>query len=156
MYKGLEHTHNLFRWILLIIAIITIYKYYIGWKGNKKFTSGDNILGSSFIAVMHLQLLIGLVLYFFLSPISQAAMSNMALTMKDPVLRFWGVEHFAGMLIAVIVAQVGRIISKKSANDIDKYKKGFIYYLISILIVIASIPWPFRIDGIARGWFPGM
>ena len=80
----------------------------------------------------------------------------MALTMKDPVLRFWGVEHFAGMLIAVIVAQVGRIISKKSANDIDKYKKGFIYYLISILIVIASIPWPFRIDGIARGWFPGM
>jgi hypothetical protein len=37
--------------------------------------------------------------------------------MKDSVLRFYAVEHLAGMLLAVVVAQVGYSISKRAPTD---------------------------------------
>jgi hypothetical protein len=59
------------------------------------------------------------------------------------------------MLVAIIIAQVGRIISKKRTIDEQKFKIGAVYFIISLLIILLSIPWPFR-ENIGRGWFPGM
>ncbi|MEI7670060.1 MAG: hypothetical protein WCJ33_08255 [Pseudomonadota bacterium] len=156
MYSILNHTHSSLRWVVSILAIYTIYKYYIGWKNKSAFAKEDNRLGALYVGSLHLQLVIGLLLYFVYSPIVQAAMSNMKLAMKDSALRFWAVEHITMMILAVIVAQVGRIVSKKSSSDSEKYRKGFVYFLISIIIILLAIPWPFRVEGIARGWFPGM
>lgn len=156
MYSALNHTHSFLRWIVLIVAIYTIYRYYTGWKSKRTFSIGDNRLGAVFVGTLHLQLVIGLLLYFVYSPVVKTALSSMSIAMKDPVLRFWAVEHITMMIIAVVVAQVGRIVSKKSKTDAEKYRKGFIYFLIAIIIILIAIPWPFRMEGIHRGWFPGM
>ncbi len=155
MYQGLLHTHNLLRWVVLILAAIAIYRYLTGWLHKKTFTKGDNRIGAFFVGSLHLQLLIGLVLYFFLSPITKVALNDFGLAMKDAVLRFWAVEHFTMMLLAVVIAQVGRTISKKRSTDEQKFKIGAVYFIISVLMIVMSIPWPFR-ENIGRGWFPGM
>jgi Na+-driven multidrug efflux pump len=155
MYQGLLHTHNLLRWVVLIFAFVAIYRYVTGLTGKKTFKAADNLWGALYVGSLHLQLLIGLVLYFFLSPITKVAMSDMGRAMKDAVLRFWGVEHITIMILAVIIAQVGRTISKKRQADDQKFRIGAVYFIISLLLILMSIPWPFR-EQIGRSWFPGM
>jgi len=80
MYTGFLHLHDTLRWLLLVSLVITLVKYLAGWLGNQPWKKVDNILGIVFTSLMDLQLLTGLVLYFFLSPES----SHKACTQ-----RFW-------------------------------------------------------------------
>ena len=70
--------------------------------------------------------------------------------MKNGVERFWAVEHFAGMLIAIILITIARGKAKYL-----NYKVASWLYLIALVIILATVPWPFR-EGIGRPWFPGM
>lgn len=72
--------------------------------------------------------------------------------MKSTVMRFWLVEHLIGMLIGITLITVGRISAKKATEDSAKFKKIAIFFTIGIIVILASIPWPFRAE-IARGWF---
>jgi hypothetical protein len=35
------------------------------------------------------------------------------------------------------------------------YSKTFTYFLIALILILLSIPWPFRAEEIARPLFPG-
>ena len=116
MYTGLLHLHNSLRWLILLLALITLLKYFMGWFSQKSWRKSDNILSIVFTSVMDLQLLTGLVLYFFVSPITQAAFQDFGAAMKNADLRFYAVEHFLMMLIAVVLVHIGRSKSKKAAE----------------------------------------
>jgi predicted tellurium resistance membrane protein TerC len=96
--------------------------------------------------IVHLQLVIGVALYL-LSPKVQFT-GNM---MSSPILRFYTIEHFLLMVIAVILATVGLVTARRVKEDKRKFKRIFVYYLIAFLIMIASTPWPFR--NLGTGWF---
>jgi len=88
---------------------------------------------------MWLQVLIGLGLYFGLSPWGLNGLKQYG--MKDPTARFFGMEHIAVMIIAAILAQVGRIALKRAPSDTIKHKKAFTYFGIALLLVLLMIPW---------------
>jgi hypothetical protein len=67
----------------------------------------------------------------------------MGTTMKDPVMRFFAVEHPFMMLLAVIVAQAGFSLSKRAGSDRAKFVRAAICYTISAVLILAAIPWPF-------------
>ena len=119
--------------------------------------SGHPVLGRRgtrdwlFTSLLNLQFVLGLVLYG-INPITRSALSNFAGTMKDSVLRFYAVEHLGGMLLAVVVAQVGYSISKRVPTDRGKFLTAAIFYPIEGLLILASIPWPFMKYG--RPLFP--
>ncbi|MDQ3395734.1 MAG: hypothetical protein M3512_16730 [Bacteroidota bacterium] len=144
MYNTILIIHSWTRWFVLIFALIAIIKAFRGWQGNLKFEKSDSSIGGMFVGTMHLQVLLGLLLYFWLSPDTDIAFSDFGAAMKNPTLRFWAVEHIIGMVIAVVVAQVGRNKSKTATEDIQKHRKTFIYYLISIVIVLLSMPYVIR------------
>ena len=73
MYIGFLHLHSTFRWLLLLSLIFAIVKYIAGWLGNQPWKKSDNLLGISILWLIDLQLVTGLTLYFFLSPITQIA-----------------------------------------------------------------------------------
>ncbi|MFN6091870.1 MAG: hypothetical protein ACK44N_05605, partial [Bacteroidota bacterium] len=79
--------------------------------------------------------------------------SNMAVAMKNPVTRFWTVEHITMMIMAIVFITIGNIRSKKMDTDAGKYKQILIWFGLALLVIIAAMPWPFRVDGIGRGWF---
>jgi len=153
MYSGLLHTHSFLRWVVLILALVAVVTYFMGWLGKKNYTRRDDSIGLFFVASMHTQLLIGLLLYFVFSPITKVAMSDMGAAMKDPVLRYWSVEHITGMVVAVILAQMGRTMSKRSLSHENKFKRGAIFYLLSLLVILAMIPWPWMAN-IGRSLMP--
>jgi formate/nitrite transporter FocA (FNT family) len=73
--------------------------------------------------------------------------------MKNPELRFFVVEHFLGMLIAIALVTIGHVKAKKQSESWAKHKLIFTYYTIALILILISIPWPFRMVGEGRGWF---
>lgn len=141
MYTGFLHLHDTLRWLLLLSLITTLVKYLIGWFGNRHWKKTDNLMGIVFTSLMDIQLLTGLVLYFFLSPITKMALSDFGAAMKDADLRFYAVEHITMMTIAVVLVHIGRAKSKKATSDRGKFKTATIFYGIALLVILAAIPW---------------
>lgn len=157
MEKGLLHLHNLLRWVVLILLLVAIYKSFTAGK-TKPFTQSDNKIGLFLMIACDIMLLIGLY-QWFTGPwglkMIQGAEGGMSEVMKNKFNRFWAVEHFAGMLIAIILVHIGRAYGKKNIPDMVKHKRTLLFFGLALLIILISIPWPFR-EGIGRPWFPGM
>jgi hypothetical protein len=143
MYEILLTIHSYLRWIITILAIYVIVKAILGIVNKSEFTNSDSKTGLFFMISCDVQLLIGLLLYFWFSPITTSAFANFGAAMKDKELRFWAVEHIAGMLIAWLLVHIGRAKSKKG-DDLAKHKSSLIYYGLAIVIIMASIPWANR------------
>jgi hypothetical protein len=86
------------------------------------------------------------VLYFFLSPITTLALSDFGAAMKNPGLRFWAVEHAFGMFLAVALAHVGRVRTRK-AGSLRRHRVAAIFFGLSLLLILLSIPWPGTANG---------
>lgn len=158
MTTGMLHLHSVLRYLVLFFALWAIFKSMSGMGGNKAFTKGDQRPGLFFMISMDVQLLVGLILYFTggfgLNSIKSLGMGE---TMKNSITRFFAVEHLIGMLVALVLVHIGYAATKKAElTDQKKYKKSFWLYLIALVVIIASIPWPFREVGAGRSWFPGM
>jgi hypothetical protein len=144
MYNFFLILHSWTRWLVIIMAIIAIYRAFAGWQNNKPFVKEDHIIGGVFIGLIHLQVLIGLILYFILSPITQTAFEDFGAAMRNSELRFWAVEHITGMILAAVIAQVGRILSKKAPTDRLKHKRAFIYFIIAFVLILITMPYIIR------------
>jgi len=141
MYTGLLHSHNLLRWLVLITLVLAVVFAFIGWFTNKSWTKRDKIAGMLLTLFMDIQLLLGLSLYFFFSPITKAAFADFGAAMKDKDLRFYAVEHILMMVIAVVLVHIGRAKSKKATTDWKKHRIAAIWYGIALIIILAGIPW---------------
>src|SRR6266540_802573 len=93
--------HSLLRWAVLAFGLLAAARALQGWFGPRPWTRLDDRAGKYFVMSLDLQTLVGLVLYGGLSPITRAAFGNMAVTMKDTLLRFYAVEHLSMMLLGL-------------------------------------------------------
>ncbi|MFY0652908.1 MAG: hypothetical protein JXQ96_12775 [Cyclobacteriaceae bacterium] len=141
MYPAILFIHSWLRWIVLILFLISIYKSFAGFSGNKEYAKGDNALAASLLGCLHLQLLFGLLLYFVFSPITTTAFSGDVSPMKDASIRYWAVEHIAMMIIAVVVAQIGRSKTKKLEESKSKFKTQLIFFSIALVLILSRVPW---------------
>lgn len=140
MYGVLLFLHNLTRWIVVLAAIWALIQMYGGWFRKTPWTDGDSQASRFFTISLDVQLLIGVVLYI-VSPLMQTAMQDFGAAMGDSDLRFFAVEHVLMMLIAVVVAHVGSAMAKRAIDDVKKHRSAAIWFTISVVIVLASIPW---------------
>jgi len=143
LYTIILVLHSIVRWLVIIFALLAIGRAFAGWFGRKAWGSIDDRLGMVYTMTFDLQVLAGILLYFFLSPLTTQALRNFGAAMGNNIARFFTVEHLVLMLIAVGVAHVGRSLSKKPTDDRGKFKRAAIFYTISILLVLAAVPWPF-------------
>ncbi len=150
VFNLLKHTHSGLRWIVLILLLYAIYNAFSKKKNNVDYTLGDRKLNMFAMISCHLQLTIGLIMYF-MHPQIMAGLSKMGVVMKDGHLRHMVIEHLFGMLIALVIITVGHSKSKKLTDSSAKHKKIFVFYLIGLIIILLSIPWPFR--GWGNWWF---
>ncbi len=140
MYSALLPIHNILRWAFLALAIWVLVKSVIGLMGNKTFTPGDKKLGGILLGFAHLQLLIGIILWF-ISPNVQAALANMGGAMKDSFQRMQLLEHPLTMILAIVLIQIGRIKTKKAYADSDKHRRTVVYLGIGLVLILSRIPW---------------
>lgn len=154
MGTGLQHTHNLLRWAVVLFGLLTLITAMRGLNGKKEFTKGDKRTALYLLISCDLQLLLGLALYFTKHWFD--ALKAGGSVMKDSIARFWTVEHAVGMLVAIILVHIGYAGTKGSRPHGAKFRRLFWCTLIALILIAAMVPWPFRAPGIARPWFPGM
>lgn len=141
MYVAALFTHSWLRWIVLVLGLALLLAAIGGLRQGLSWQSSHERLHRIFLAALDIQFLLGIALYVFLSPISKAALANMGAAMKDPTLRFFGVEHVFTMVIAVAVAHVGRVRSKRKEGK-ARYRTTMITQIVFIVLVLIAIPWP--------------
>jgi len=138
LYLVLKHLHSIMRWILLVSLLITLVYSLIGISRRARLSGSGIYTARLTLAFAHLQLLVGLVLYL-ISPkvIFEAA------SMQSPILRFFLVEHFLGMVIAVALITAGYFSMKKRTITPSSSRIVFWFYLAALFVMLLIIPWPF-------------
>lgn len=141
MYSFLQYTHSWTRWIVLILIVLVLIQSWLGWLNQQKFTSTNRKSALFLLIFSHLQLVMGLLLYFVYSPNVQQAFKDFKFAMKDKMLRFWAVEHISMMLIAIILIQIGYSRAKRIKNDTSKHKNLAIFTTIAVIVILLGINW---------------
>jgi len=134
--------HSTLRWLILAAGIVATVRAWSGLLGRGSWTRTDSLAARVFVMGMDIQLVVGVLLYGVFSPVVAAAMSRTAIAMQNRGLRFWMVEHPLAMMVAVALAHVGWLRAKRSTGP-DVHRQASLYFTLAILIVLASIPWPY-------------
>jgi hypothetical protein len=151
MFTVLLQVHSILRWVILILLVLSIVQSLIGWIRRRELREGDTKLWLFTMISAHTTLLIGLILLLFgrFGILSSGLPEGVEL-MKDKFYRFFWVEHPTGMLIATVLITLGRGVARKQIKDPLKYKRAFCLFLLALVIILATIPWPGR-EIVGRG-----
>ena len=133
--------HNYLRWIVLILAAIALIRTYTGLFRNREWGDADRKVGIFFSAAMDLQLLLGLILYIFLSPLTRTIFQDFGAAMQDEAIRFFAIEHLFYMLVAVALIHVGNSRAKKATVSRIKYRNAAMFYSLAVLLILIAMPW---------------
>lgn len=142
MYHTLLIIHSYWRWVVLISLLLAIYKSYFGWKKQLNFNKNDNLLRHLTATILHIQLILGLMLYS-LSPLVKYFYQDFIHAIHLREIRFFGMEHIFAMIISITIITIGSIKANRKLDDNQKFKTMFWYYLIGLLLIFTSIPWAF-------------
>ena len=141
MYETVKFLHSYWAYLVLVILVISTINALIKLFGNKEFGAFDFRISLFALIVIHIQLLIGIVLYFVSPYFSTLLESGMGNVMKNSVLRSNIVEHPLTMIVAVILITLGYSKHKKKLTSKPKFKRLAIFYTIALVLVLAKIPW---------------
>ena len=130
MYAGLLHLHSVLRYAVLILVLLSIFQAIAA--GDKPFTANHKKVNLFALISAHIQLIIGLGLYFISPNVDLSRMS-------EPTFRYWNVEHISMMIVAIILITVGYSKSKKAVEAKAKHRAIYIYYTLAIVIVLLAI-----------------
>lgn len=139
------HLHSGLRWIVLVGLIVAVIVALQGFMGNKTFTDKTRKLTLIAFIGSHIQLLVGLFLWFTSGKVSFSR------PMASDLLRFFTVEHSFMMFIGIALITIGYMKAKRAETDKLKYKAILLFYGIGLLVILAGIPWPFR-EALGAGW----
>jgi hypothetical protein len=116
------------------MILMAIIQSLAGWLGKRPYTDLNRKINLFALISAHTQLLIGIVL-LFISPLVKFSGD----TMKDNTLRYFTVEHWVMMVIAIVLITVGHSKSKKIVLPEAKHKTIAIFYIIAFLVILGAI-----------------
>ena len=141
MYELTLTLHSWLRWGALLAGIGATAILFLSGRDSQSVRTADR-WGLMFMIMLDLQLLLGLLLYVALSPITSAIFANFGAAMRDPAARFWAVEHVSLMLFAVVIAHVGRVLARKAATPSAKRTRLLVCFTLATIALLAGTPWP--------------
>lgn len=145
------YLHSWNRWLILIAGLFVLVLAFKGLSAKTDYTGTQRRWSLIFLSSLHLQLLVGLLMYFIFSPLTTLALDNFGAAMKDSVLRYWAVEHAFVNIIAIALAQTGSILVKRIPDAKSKHKRTLVWTGIAFLLILAMIP--MGMMGVDRPWF---
>ncbi|MET3503869.1 MULTISPECIES: cytochrome B [Mucilaginibacter] len=134
LYSFFKEFHSGFRYIVIVLVLLALVRAFMGWLGKRPYGEGNRKLNLFAMISVHTQFLLGIIL-FFISPMVQFSKD----TMKNPITRYFTVEHWVIMLIAIVLITIGHSKSKKAALPEGKHKAIAIFYLIGIVLISVGI-----------------
>lgn len=141
MYSFILTFHSIVRWVALLLGIFVTASSVFGWFGKRAWSSANRRGAVFYTSAMDIQLLLGLLLYIFFSPKTQAAFQNFSAAMSSPELRFFALEHALYMLLAVVFAHLGSVFARKGQDDAAKHRRAVLWFGLSLLMLLLGMPW---------------
>jgi hypothetical protein len=147
--------HSFTRWSVLVLSLVAALTALAGWAVGRDFLARDRAVARLFVASVDLQLLLGLTLYFGVSPLARAARTvwsslGFSALWADPELRFIGVIHPALALLAAFVAHAGWVAARRTDRPGERHARVAVAAAVALAIFLAAVPWPFL--GHERPW----
>ena len=124
----LQITHSHTRWLILLVAVVAIVKFAIGWLRGSAFKGMDRGLAAGFSGLMDLQVTLGLIFLIWTSVVGVPFTPNR-------------IEHLTTMLIAAAVAHLPAMW-KKSADNI-RFRNTLFCIIASLALVFMGV-WRLR------------
>jgi hypothetical protein len=142
MYLLILALHSLLRWVVLAIGLVAVGRALAGTRAGGAWTRADDAAGRWFAIALDVQVLLGLALYLWLSPMTQIAFADFGAAMGNSGLRFWAVEHLFGMVVAVALAHIGRVRLRRAPDGPRRHRTAAIFFGLALVAIVATIPWP--------------
>jgi heme A synthase len=133
--------HSWLRWATLVAALMATAAAFSIQRDGRGRDKADR-WGLLFVIAMDLQLLLGFLLYFALSPTTAAIFDNFGAAMRDPAARFWAVEHVTLMTLAVVAVHLGRVLARKARTPGSVRTRLLVCFGLATIALLAAIPWP--------------
>lgn len=141
MYNTVKILHSYWAYLVLLVLILATINAIIKFIGKKEFHAKDFRISLFTLIVSHIQLLLGLILYFVSPRLQMWSESGMGEIMKDSVNRLYLVEHPLTNIIAVALITIGYSKHKKKLTSTPKFKVLSIFYAIALVLYLSRIPW---------------
>lgn len=139
MYPGLLHTHSGLAYLVLAALIIVIFWALFGSLTGREFTERDRKLALVAFILSHVQLLVGLILYF-VSPLGLQLLTGGG-AMSDPVARLTALEHPVINIVAIVLITIGYSRGKKLTESRAKFRSIYMLYAIGLILLLSRLPW---------------
>jgi len=135
MYKSLLHLHHYLPYLLFLFLLISFLLSIQGLVSARSHSKIDKKTSLFLMILSHLQLLIGVCLYF-ISPMILPFKEAMA----NSITRLYKIEHPVMMIFIVFILTIIHLKTKKEEN-FNSHKKKLISYFLVIIILFFGIPW---------------
>jgi predicted acyltransferase len=139
MYTGLQHLHSGIAYLALLALLIVIALMLIGALSGREFSEKDRKIAMIAFIICHIQLLVGLILYF-VSPLGFQLLTGGG-AMSDPAARLTALEHPLINIIAIVLISIGYIRAKKMTVSKSKFRSIYMMYAIGFVLILSRIPW---------------
>lgn len=141
MYETIQILHSYWAYLVLLILILAtgnaLFKFFLG----KEYSAKDFRISLFALIVSHIQLLIGLLLYFVSPRLQLFSELGMGGVMKDAVNRLYLIEHPTINILAVALITIGYSKHKKKLTSKPKLKLIAIFYTLALILILSRIPW---------------
>lgn len=136
----LKTIHSYWAYVALLILIFAVVNSLLAIAKKRDFTDKDLRIGLFTLIANHIQLLIGLALYFS-GPYFKLLTGNTSEVMKNSEVRKLALEHPLMMIIAVVLITIGWSRHKKKSEGRAKFATFLIFYGLALIFILSMIPW---------------
>ena len=140
MYNILKTVHSYWAFFVLTILFIAILNSLIRMISKKSFNSTDLRISLFGLIFSHIQLLIGLILYFISPWFDQWSSLGMGI-MKNNESRLYLVEHPITNILAIFFITIGWSLHKKQSESSKKFLRISLFYGFGYILLLSRIPW---------------
>lgn len=143
MFPILLFLHSLIRWLVLISLCTSIFISSRKYWRKSVFSKSDDQLRHWTATIAHIQLMIGMVMYFKSTTVAQfrAVGYHAASGIGEPL--FFGLIHITLMILSVVIITLGSALARRQDSDREKFRLMFLFFGTALLLICAAIPWPF-------------
>ena len=150
LFEFVLSLHSIVRWGVVFFGAVVLLQSLLGLLAAGELGKLGKRLGLAFMLFFDVQVLLGIALYVFLSPTTKQGMQDMGAAMKDPVLRFWVLEHGLAMVVALLFVHVGRGLARKAKSERSAHLRRLLTTAIALGLIFLRTPWPF--SAVERPW----
>lgn len=143
LYVLALHAHSYLRWVVLTLTCLVTLRSVLGLTRGGAWSSSHARWQRAMLHAADLQMLLGVTLYLWLSPFSRAFFHNLRAGFGNSTLRFFGVEHVFGMASAITLLHLGQERAQRAPDARGKHKLTCWLTGAALLLMAASVPWPF-------------